>query len=811
MSDLDPGVPVKSTAFHIPKMDCKHEEKQVREALGPVPGVEELRFDLPARSLVVRHHGEASAVLAALEPLQFGARIASSEGSAHPDDCCSPPPIAAAPPSAAGMRAYKVHGMDCAEEVATLRRALNGLVAEEALGFDVLNGKMLVPSAVEESRVIAAVAATGMRAERFVEPKGVETSHAWGTRDALVVASGVGTAIGFAVHVGLAELGAAIGSEGAGLAEAVPWAARLPYLAAIVAGLWVVAPKAFYSARSLRPDMNLLMTVAVAGAITLGEWFEAATVAFLFALSLSLEAWSVGRARRAVAALMRLAPDRVRIVRGGVEVEVDPAEVEPGTLFFVRPGERIGLDGRIARGATEVDQAPITGESVPVDKAPGDEVFAGTVNGSGALDVVSTRPAGETTLARIVRQVADSQSRRSESEQWVDRFARVYTPTVLALAIAVAIIPIALGGEPSVWAYRALVLLVIGCPCALVIATPVAIVASLAASARHGVLLKGGRVAELPAMLRVVALDKTGTLTEGRPRVVEVVPLAEHDEAGLLARAAAMEARSQHPIAAAILARARELGIEAVPATDVVAVHGKGAEGTIGGRTFWVGSHRWLEERGQETPDVHARLEAMASGGRTIVVVGNQTHVCGLIAVADGIRPESIAAVAALKRAGIRRVVMLTGDNRATAEVVGAAVGVDEVRAELLPEDKVRVIEELEAAFGPTAMIGDGVNDAPALARATLGVAMGAAGTDAAIETADIALMGDDLGKLAWSIEHSRATMSVIRANTAFALGIKLLFAILTFAGFATLWGAIAADMGASLVVVFNALRLLRR
>jgi Cd2+/Zn2+-exporting ATPase len=352
---------------------------------------------------------------------------------------------------------------------------------------------------------------------------------------------------------------------------------------------------------------------------------------------------------------------------------------------------------------------------------------------------------------------------------------------------------------------------VIGCPCALVIATPVAIVASLAASARHGVLLKGGRVAEIPARIKVVALDKTGTLTEGRPRVVDVVPLAEHDEAALLSRAAALEADSQHPIALAVLARARELGVPIRAATDVTAVHGKGVEGRIDGRRFWLGSHRFLEERGQETPAAHDRLEAMARSGQTIVVVGNETHVCGLIAVADRVRPESVAAVAALKRAGVTRVVMLTGDNRGTAEVVGREVGVDEVRAELLPEDKVRAVEELERDHGPTAMIGDGVNDAPALARSTLGVAMGAAGTDAAIETADVALMGDDLGKLAWSIEHSRATLSVIRANTAFALGVKAVFAVLTFVGMASLWGAIAADMGASLLVVANSLRLLRR
>jgi Cd2+/Zn2+-exporting ATPase len=728
------------------------------------------------------------------------------------EECCKPGQVEPVSASVRGEgAAYRIQGMDCAEEVAILKRALSGLVPEEALGFDVLHGRMWVRSDVPQEAVVRAVAGTGMKAEPWSEP--VETErHAWTLRDGLVVLAGVGTAAGFGLHAAMSGLTAAIGSEGAGLAEAVPWPAQLAYLLAIGAGLWVVLPKAWYAARTLRPDMNLLMTLAVAGAIALGEWFEGATVAFLFALSLGLEAWSVGRARRAVAALMKLAPDTVRIERDGVEVEVDPATVPPDSLFRVQPGERIGLDGIVISGASEVDQAPITGESMPVAKVTGDIVFAGTINGTGALEVMSTKPAGETTLARIVRQVADSQANRAQSEQWVDRFARVYTPAVLALAALVALFPpLMLGGDWSDWIYRGLVLLVIGCPCALVISTPVAIVASLAASARHGVLLKGGRVAEVPARLAVVALDKTGTLTEGRPAVVEVVPLAEHSAAELLARAAALEARSEHPIAKAILAHARQLKVTPARATDVTAVPGKGLVGRIDGKAYWLGSHRWLEERGQETPAMHDRLSALSEAGRSVVVVGNEEHVCGLIAVADTLRPEAKAAVAALKRAGIAKVVMLTGDNRGTAEAIAALTGVDEVRAELLPEDKVAAIEELEAKVGPTAMIGDGVNDAPALARASLGVAMGAAGTDVAIETADVALMGDDLGKLAWLVEHSKATLRIIRANTAFALGIKAVFVLLTFGGVASLWAAIAADMGASLLVVANALRLLRR
>ncbi len=706
--------------------------------------------------------------------------------------------------------AFKVQGMDCAEEVATLKHALRDVLDPEQLGFDVLRGRMTVPDSTDPGAVQRAVAATGMRAEPWVESSSDEPRRRGSPRDLLTVVSGVALLVGFVTHAALSGVQMAIGSEGAGLVEATPWPARLVYLVAIGAGLWLVVPKALYSARTLRPDMNLLMTVAVAGAIALGEWFEAGTVSFLFALSLTLESWSVGRARRAVAALMSLAPDTVRVLRGGRNVEVALDEVTTGDLFIVLPGERFPLDGRVTMGTSEVDQAPITGESVPVPKGVDDEVYAGTINGSGALEVESTRAPEDTTLARIARLVADSQANRSQSEQWVDRFARIYTPVVFAAALLASLVPpLLFGGEWSEWVYRGLVLLVIGCPCALVISTPVSIVAALAAAASNGVLVKGGRLMEVPAEIDVVALDKTGTLTEGRPRVVEIVPMAEHDEAGLLARAAAIEQRSEHPVAKAVLEYARVRGVQAMPAEAVQALAGKGAEGTIEGRRFWVGSHRWLEERGQETPELHARLVELSSAGRTVVVVGDETHVCGLIALADSLRDDAAASIQALHRAGVKRVVMLTGDNEPTARAIAAEAGIDDVRAELLPEDKVAAVEEMELGGARVAMVGDGVNDAPALARASLGVAMGAAGTDVAIETADIALMGDDLSKLAWLIGHSRRTLSIIRQNTVFALAVKVVFVVLTFAGVASLWGAIAADMGASLLVVFNALRLL--
>lgn len=711
---------------------------------------------------------------------------------------------------------YRIRGMDCAEEIAILRREIGPLVGGEGnLSFDLLKARMTVAAPVSEREIVTAVERTGMRAQVWKEgSEGAEPVGIWQRwgRTVLTTVSGVGTLTGFATHAWIAGgLTEAVGSEGTGLAHAVPIAARILYGIAILAGVWTVLPKAWFALRRLRPDMNLLMVIAVVGAVIIGEWFEGATVAFLFALSLALESWSIGRARRAVAALMDLAPQMARIRQpGGIEEEVPAEQVEVGTVLVVKPGERVPLDGSVVSGTSAVNQAPITGESIPVDKAVGADVFAGTINGDGALEIQSTKRAEDSTLAHIIRMVEEAQSRRAPSEQWVDRFARVYTPAVMAIALAVLVVPpLAFGGSWNDWIYRALVLLVIACPCALVISTPVSIVAALAAAAHNGVLVKGGLFVEIPARLRAVALDKTGTLTWGRPAVVEVVPLAGHDERELLQRVGALEARSEHPLARAILAYTKDRGIAVLPADDFQILQGKGATGRFEGREYWLGSHRYLEERGQETPEIHERLEAMSRAGRTAVVVGTVDHVCGLIAVADEVRPESKGAVQALRDAGIETIVMLTGDNRGTAEAVGRETGIDEVRAELLPAEKVAAIDQLVARYGQVAMIGDGVNDAPAMARSTISVAMGAAGSDAAIETADVALMSDDLAKLPWLIRHSRRTLRVIRQNIGFSLLVKAVFVVLTFTGFASIWAAIAADMGASLLVIANGLRLL--
>lgn len=712
---------------------------------------------------------------------------------------------------------FKITGMDCAEEVVILRRDVGPLVGgEENLSFDILNGVMKVTAGqvIDQAAIAKSVAASGMRATLIVV--GAASPSASNERPSqvrvLTLTSGVATLIGFLLHATLGGgIRAALG-DAPGVAHWIPLSARVVYLVAITAGVWQFVPKAIASARRLRPDMNLLMLVAATGAIYLGEWLEAATVSFLFSLSLLLESWSIGRARRAVAALLDLSPDTVDVVSAdGKQQNVAAESVAVGTKFVVRAGQRFPLDGNVVKGTSDVNQAPLTGESVPVPKTIGDAVFAGTINGTGTLEVVSSKAPGETTLAHIIRMIGEAQSRRAPSEQWVESFAKYYTPIVMLMSLAIFLLgPMITGGPYDVWLYRALVLLVIACPCALVISTPVSIVAALAGATSRGILIKGGQFVEAPARIQAIAFDKTGTLTLGKPTVTRVVPFQSHDERELLERAAALETHSTHPLAVAVTDHARRQGVAVTDADEFQVLPGKGATGRFGGRPFWIGSHRYLEERNQETPEVHEQITRLSEEGRSVVVVGNEDHVCGFIVLADTVRPAAVETLKQLRSLGISHLVMLSGDNRPTAESIAAAVGVDEVKAELMPADKVAAIEDLVKKYKHVAMIGDGINDAPALAAATIGIAMGGIGSDAAIETADIALMGDDISQLPWLIAHSRRTLSIIRQNVTFSLVVKAAFLLLTLVGHASLWAAIAADTGASLVVIANGLRLLR-
>jgi len=713
---------------------------------------------------------------------------------------------------------YRVDGLDCAEEVNVLRRALRDRPGVLSLDFDLLNARMTVtydPEVTDVHRMAAHVAQAGMHAVPW-EERGTSRGSFWEERGRLVMASASGLFLlaGFVAHWALhgSLMGALVlGHHAAG--HALPALTVVLYWAAAISGAYYVIPKAALAARRLRPDMNLLMTVAVIGAMAIGEWFEAATVAFLFAVALLLEHWSVGRARNAISALLDLSPDVARCVSTDDDslMEVPVEHVALGTMVVVRPGEKIPLDGQVMQGSSEVDEAPITGESRPVSKGRGQQVYAGTINQTGTLQFEVNRAAGDTTLARIIHLVEESQSRRAPSELWVEAFSRHYTPAMMGLALLVLVVPpLFFGGAWAVWLYRTLVLLVIACPCALVISTPVSLVSALTCAARNGVLVKGGAYLEAVGRVRALALDKTGTLTHGRPEVRQVVALNGHTAAGVLETAAALEADSVHPLAEAVVREAVAQGVPVKRPEEFRSLHGRGAEARIDGRLFWIGSHRMMEERGAETPEAHRLAEELEAQGDTVMALGTDDHVCGLISAADGIRDHATAAVGALKALGVRKIVMLTGDNETTASAVAQATGVDEFRATLLPEEKVEEVGSLVRQFERVAMVGDGVNDAPAMAAANIGIAMGAIGTDAAIETSDITLMSDDLLKLPWLLRHSRRTRSIVQQNVFSALGVKVLFLALAVSGAATLWMAVAADMGASLLVTFNGLRLLR-
>mgnify|MGYP000362347453 CR=1 FL=1 len=734
-------------------------------------------------------------------------------------NCCgsgTSVPVVTAAQASAG-RSYRVNGLDCAEEVAILNRAVGPRAGgAEHLAFDVLNGRMtLLASAaqISDKEVLALVAKTGMSAKLWDEASAGADQAAHLTRQKRFTAlSAAFWGAGLLWHIG--HSGASgLGELFAGHGEApVPLAEMLLFLTAVALGVWLVLPKAWYAVRNLAPDMNLLMVVAVTGALALGEYFEGATVAFFFALSLTLESWSVGRARNAVAALLNMAPPTARLLReDGSEADVPAEEVAIGQRFVVRGGDRIPLDGQVVSGAGAVDQAPITGESALVAKEAGDEVYAGTINGDGTLVIEASKAASDTVLAKITRMVGEAHARRAPVEQWVTRFARIYTPAVMGLAIALALLPplIAAGGW-GFWFYNALVLLVIACPCALVISTPVSIVAALAASARAGVLIKGGAYIEAPGKLEAIALDKTGTLTEGRPEVAGIYPQKGRSEADLLRAAASLEARASHPLALAVLAEADRQGLCVGAAPETRTVPGRGLEGLFEGAALWLGSSRFATEKGCGDELPQEQMAALEAEGATLVVIGGADGIWGMIALRDRVRPEARQMIAELHAKGVKQVVMLTGDNPAVAAAVAKETGIDSVQAGLLPQDKVAAIERLTQDYGMVAMVGDGVNDAPAMARAHFAVAMGAVGSDAAIETADIALMSDDIAKLPWLVGHSRRTMAVIRQNIGISLATKTGFVLATALGMASMWGAIAADAGVSLLVVANALRLLQ-
>jgi Cd2+/Zn2+-exporting ATPase len=692
--------------------------------------------------------------------------------------------------------------MDCSEEVAAIEKTVKPLAGVLSVRADIVSGKVTVlhDGNVTRSALAASLRQAGVGVR---EANDDESSSGVGRlRAALVSLSGIATGVGMLLRW---------------LGATDEWAPDSAFLLAIVAGGSLVLPKAIRSLRGRSLDINVLMIVAVAGAVAIGEAAEGAAVVFLFSLSELLESWSVGRARRAIEALMKLAPDTALVRRDGDWKEFPASEVRVGETILIKPGQKSALDGEVVVGHSAMDQSPITGESLPVEKAPGDAVFAGAINAEGALEIRVTKVAGDTTVARMVRLVEEAQQQRAPAQRFVDAFAKVYTPAVMMLAIVLAVAPPLLFAQPwDAWIYRALVMLVIACPCALVISTPVSVVSGLAAMARSGVLIKGGVHLEALASLRALAVDKTGTITEGKPRVHEILPWGQTDPAKVLEIASSLDVQSAHPLAQAVVTRAKEKGVALLPVTQFQALTGRGARGEIEGHAYFVGNHRLAHELGVCSPELEAKLLEIEETARSVVIVGHAPHhdctgtVLGILAVGDSIRGNARKAIAAIHASGIQKVVMLSGDNTRTAKAIAAQAGIDEVFGDLLPEQKIEKVRELAKAHGGVGMIGDGVNDAPAMAAATIGFAMGAGGTDTAIETADVALMKDDLLMVARAIRMGRRTVGVIRFNIAFALAVKAVFLVLALLGDVSLWLAVLADTGATLLVVANALRLLK-
>ncbi|WYP26922.1 heavy metal translocating P-type ATPase [Alkalihalobacillus sp. FSL W8-0930] len=584
----------------------------------------------------------------------------------------------------------------------------------------------------------------------------------------------------------------------------------LAFATSMVIGGYTLFKQGLLNLTRLQFDMRTLMTIAVIGAAIIGEWTEGAIVVILFAISEALERFSMDRARQSIRSLMDIAPKEALIKRNGHEMTVNVEDIQIGDVMIVKPGQKLAMDGIVVSGHSSMNQSAITGESIPVEKHIEDEVFAGTLNEEGLLEVRVTKHVKDTTLSKVIQLVEDAQAERAPSQAFVDTFAKYYTPAIILVAVLVAVLPpLLMGGDWQTWIYQGLAVLVVGCPCALVISTPVAIVTAIGNAAKHGVLIKGGVYLEEIGALKAIAFDKTGTLTKGVPVVTNFVELSDVDSSDLLAIVSALESNSQHPLASAIVRKAEEEQVfdRDLDVTDFTSITGKGLKGIVGGVTYYVGSPALFEDRVAEYME---RIQPLQEQGKTVMVVGTNDEILALIAVADEVRESSRSVISALHENGIRRTIMLTGDNKGTAHAIANDIGITHVRAELMPEDKLTQVKELQAEFGKVAMIGDGVNDAPALAASTVGIAMGGAGTDTALETADIALMGDDLKKLPYTVKLSRRALAIIKQNITFSLGIKLLALMLVVPGWLTLWIAILADVGATLLVTANGLRLLK-
>ena len=774
------GLTERQITYRIENMDCPTEEGLIRDRLVKIDGVGSLDFNLMQRTLTVTHS------LSSPSPIETALALIGMR--AQPVDV-----------TGACTSVLHIAKMDCPTEEGLIRQKLGGMTGVTDLQFNLMQRRLTVAHAQEAlPAILAALQSIGLEAE--VEGNQPGATPAAVTPDSvnwwLVGGSGLAALLSEVLYSFYGD---------------VHWSVILLALASIATGGFSTYKKGWIALKNLNLNMNALMSMAVTGAMLIGHWPEAAMVMFLFALAEIIESKSLDRARNAIRGLLDLTPETATVRQpDGAWVEMPAKNVSVDMVVRVKPGERLALDGIIVSGQSAINQASITGESLPVDKTVNDAVFAGTINESGSFEYRVTAGANDSTLARIIHAVESAQGSRAPTQRFVDRFARIYTPGVFVAAVSIAIIPpLAMGASWVDWAYKALVLLVIACPCALVISTPVTIVSGLAAAARKGILIKGGVYLEGGRKLTVLALDKTGTITHGKPAQTDFRVL-NGNEATAQSLAASLAARSDHPVSQAIARAAQRAGVAPREVAGFTAIPGRGVRGEADGKMLHLGNHRLLNELGLGSPELEAIFEALELQGKTVVMLAAPDQVLALFAVADTVKETSRQAVMDLHSLGVRTL-MLTGDNPHTASAIARQVGIDEARGNQLPEDKMNAIESLAAHADQVGMVGDGINDSPALARADIGFAMGAAGTDTAIETADVALMDDDLRKIPAFIRLSRTTASILTQNIGLALSIKAVFLVLTLMGQATMWMAVFADMGASLLVVFNGLRLLRQ
>lgn len=784
--------------YRIANMDCPMEEALIRKKLGGMQGIVGLEFNLMQRVLAIDHSLSSTDVIeAALRAIDM-----------------IPEPLGA---REGVMAVFTVTAMDCPAEEGLIKSKLAGMSGVLGLEFNLMRRTLKVRHVPEALPAITEMLAALDLGAQLLDAGAVENTETeasripWARLIAAFVLAVFSEVFELLHEWQVSPFGFDWNASGIGGLVPAVWLPMALALAAILLGGLQTFKKGWIAIKNFNLNINALMSVAVTGAVIIGQFPEAAMVMALFGIAEAIEAKALDHARNAVKDLLNLTPEKATVqLADGSWTELDVRQVAVGSCVRVRPGERVALDGVILHGRSTINQAPITGESLPVEKGAGDVVFAGTINEAGSFEFEVTFGATDSTLARIIHAVEEAQGSRAPTQRFVDRFARIYTPAVFALAILVALIPpLFMNGTWLNWIYTALVLLVIGCPCALVISTPVSIVSGMAAAARHGILIKGGVYLEQGRKLKWLALDKTGTITHGKPKQTDFINLGTLDDGRIRALAAGLAGCSDHPVSRAIAAQAAAGSVAFVDVYDFAAIAGQGVSGMIDGQKWYLGNHRMVEELKKCSTKLEELLFRLENQGKTVVALIGDEGAQGIFAVADTLKETSVAAVKELKALGVKTM-MLTGDNEQTARVIAEQVGVEGFEGNLLPEDKLKAVELL-AGQGSVGMVGDGINDAPALARADIGFAMAAAGTDTAIETADVALMDDDLRKIPRFIRLSRSTHAILVQNITLTLVVKGVFFALTFMGLASMWMAVFADMGASLLVVANGLRAMSK